>query len=416
MGRKAIAAVAGLVRDSKSLETLALYLNGIDHQGAIMLSDSLMCNTSVTHLDVGANPLGSHGVFSLALALERNTTLRTLDIRGCELAYNINVAPPGLPETIPTTRTYQKKKESRVGIEKLCSTLSAKKSAITTLLLSFNQLDDRHIQNLCNAVVKNPHLLHLALVNCQISPRGMGYITRMVQESKLEGLELGLNAIERKAAKNLSHAIKANRSLTYIDLTQCRLGGGVCAIAEALAHNTTLKRISLGGNLLEKQHLSTLAKYLNRNNTVEELGQLVCRCESCRARQLDTLKKLQWKMPKAVKGTATAIDDDNKTNTTQNANTTPTPKLNRGLNHERKGKKGAKNISEDDKKGGWCLERILRRNILQRRRRCASTFLLGLRKRAGSGSAMLRTMGSSNILDRGVLGEILELANLRGEF
>uniref|UniRef100_A0A7S2TMF3 Uncharacterized protein n=1 Tax=Lotharella oceanica TaxID=641309 RepID=A0A7S2TMF3_9EUKA len=262
MGRAGLAAVAGLVRDSKTIEKVGLYLNGIDHQGAIMLSDALMVNKSVVELDLGANPLGSNGIFSLAVMLDRNTNLRSLDVRGCEVGYATpvtmkanNTTPPATlnrdGETVAnvsveaTDRTRDQKLAKRangVGISKLCTQMSGTNYFLQNLLLSFNQLGDREVELLCHAVAKNRVIKWIAMVNCGISAKAMSYVAYMVKENKsLTRLDLGLNTIPAKAAKALGASLRANSSLTALDLTQCRLGGGVSFVAESLPQNNTLR-------------------------------------------------------------------------------------------------------------------------------------------------------------------------------
>lgn len=74
-GAKALAAA---LKNNKSLRLLDLWKNGIGPEGAAALADALSSNTKLDKLYLNENPIGSMGAASLAKALWSNRVLTTL--------------------------------------------------------------------------------------------------------------------------------------------------------------------------------------------------------------------------------------------------------------------------------------------------------------------------------------------------
>ena len=77
--RKAVA-VAGALERNTTLMTLNLRDNGLGEAGGAAVAGALERNTTLTTLDLGSHRLGEAGGAAVAGALERNTTLTTLDL------------------------------------------------------------------------------------------------------------------------------------------------------------------------------------------------------------------------------------------------------------------------------------------------------------------------------------------------
>ncbi|KAJ9447815.1 RAN GTPase-activating protein 2 [Diplonema papillatum] len=79
---------------SAGLHLLDLSVNQIGEKGAAALSDALVQNTSLLHLDVGANPLYGAGGAAMVKFLETNRTLTCLDLT------NVNLDNESAPEIV----------------------------------------------------------------------------------------------------------------------------------------------------------------------------------------------------------------------------------------------------------------------------------------------------------------------------
>eukprot|EP00468_Gymnochlora_sp_CCMP2014_P002466 CAMPEP_0167759710 /NCGR_PEP_ID=MMETSP0110_2-20121227/11173_1 /TAXON_ID=629695 /ORGANISM="Gymnochlora sp., Strain CCMP2014" /LENGTH=555 /DNA_ID=CAMNT_0007646123 /DNA_START=37 /DNA_END=1700 /DNA_ORIENTATION=+ len=381
MGRKGVAGVATLLRDSKTLQSLACYLNGIDYQGAIMLADALMINKSLQVLDVAANPLGSRGLFSFASMLGRNSTLKSLDLRGCDILREEqhHLKSDGKRSVGPSPRAITK--ASAVGWEKLCSQLrNDSKSKLESLRLSFNPIGDSEVRTLCSALEKNKNLRALSLSNCDISPKGISYIGTMIRKSSLTALDLALNTVDKYAAKALGSGLKENLYMEYLDLTQCRMRDSIAYIAQPLTSNTKLRTLLLGGNLLERKHLLPLSQTLMSNTYITDIGQVACRCEFCEKRGV----KNMWQIPKYV-------SDDVKQIAGKVAGKAP--------GYASKFLSPSEYTSESEKSG--CIRALLNRNRQALQRKCRLAFLMGLHK--SSNSSISKTLGSSSIAEQAIL-------------
>mmetsp|Transcript_26429 Transcript_26429/g.44283 ORF Transcript_26429/g.44283 Transcript_26429/m.44283 type:complete len:397 (-) Transcript_26429:113-1303(-) len=318
-----------------------------------------MRNTSLRHLDLGANPLGAHGIYALASMLARNRTLQSLDLRGTDLCYVLegpqsvlqsalpssdnetnstapasssssSTTPPPFPPAAavagrsaspssPTTNTISppapaaaistpehysppKKQRNSFGVLKLCEELGKPGCQLKHLLLSFNLFDDYSLRHLCQAIQQS-QVEVLDLVNCGITQKGMEDVAKMISTAKsLSEVDISLNTITMKSARLIAQSLRKHKTLTKLGLIQCRLSEGISPILAALPHNNSLRTILLGGNLLQKQHYADLADKLKKNTSIENLGQLVCRCSRCACKTLQ--HKYRWHLPAVVASTA----------------------------------------------------------------------------------------------------------------
>ena len=372
IGRRGLDAVAGLVRESRSLEYLGLYLNGIGSPGALMLADALMTNKSVTSLDLGANPLGAQGLFALASMLPRNTTLQSLDLRGCEVGFG------------PDFKT------SDIGMSKLCSELSKRECHLETLLLSFNALSEGQVSRLCESLHKNQSIRRISLANCHIPARATAAsIAPLLRKSAhLVSVNLSLNTVDGKAARAIGQALKDNSVLTSLDLTQCRLGSGLASITAALRHNETLRSIGLGGNLLDAEQYKFLVQKLKSNRSIEGLGEIACRCDACarlgRTRTLWRRPPQQTEAARRVGAAGPHVDGSQAAAAAAGG----------GTAHGH----------------GDCIALRLMQNRDRNHRYKALAFLMGLHERLGEAAPLRRILGKSSIHERQLLVGIFAFA------
>jgi len=389
-----------LVRDSSTLTSLSLYLNGIDVQGSILLSDALMRNTSLTSLDLGANLLGSRGVFSLACMLQRNTTLTWLDIRGCDL---------GLSGEGDSKRNW-----CTLGLNRLCFEIAKPTCKLTHLLLSFNQLPPSHVSLLCEALPKS-NLKVLEMKNCGINDTvSMCKVAKMVGKCpKLTHLDIGLNTLHTKTAKVLYTSLRRNTTLQFLGLFQCRIGPGITHIANLMPTNKSLRVVELGGNLLEAKQMSYLIAKTKNNYTLESTGQMVCRCLDCKKQKLANKNKYKWSVPRPLNTDAN--------NALKSVQVTENPNQNHLIFLVRL--KQFLHILDnfhqqrvDTKGSGDCLDRILQRNRRLKVKRRKLAFLSGFHKRLGQNSSIFNILGCSAIMEKGMLSEIFEYCGRQSQY
>jgi NLR family CARD domain-containing protein 3 len=69
-----------LLADGLKCNTVLLYNNNIGNDGAAVLGEALIINTSLTDLRLSFNRVGDEGAAALGAALEDNATLTELDM------------------------------------------------------------------------------------------------------------------------------------------------------------------------------------------------------------------------------------------------------------------------------------------------------------------------------------------------
>lgn len=175
-------------------------------------------NHTLTDFKVGVALFGTSPV-EIASALQRNSTLTSIDFRGCYL------------------------KEEGVGA--LASVLGQHRS-ITSLSFRGNELGDGGISKLASALRVNTVLKKLDLSSTKINSGGAISLARMLENNQfLTMLNIGLNAIS---------------------------DGGVMALALSLKFNNTLQNLNLQSNKLNSAQMEKLASALENNNTLRSLN------------------------------------------------------------------------------------------------------------------------------------------------
>ena len=77
--------IARCLKEGNFLQQLNLSVNGLSPNGARLLANGLICNTSLLMLDLNYCSVGDKGVQYIFQALEKNQTLLCLDMQGCRI-------------------------------------------------------------------------------------------------------------------------------------------------------------------------------------------------------------------------------------------------------------------------------------------------------------------------------------------
>ena len=139
------------------------------------------------------------------------------------------------------------------------------------LNLSSNQITDKGVQILTEAVAINKTLKILELPHNVISDDGVFSLTECLRKNKtLHELNLFGNNITNQGAKKLAVAIKINTTLQEINIFKNWINEeGVMEIAEACATHETLYKLICTHNNLTKSGLALISEYIRENNAVQ---------------------------------------------------------------------------------------------------------------------------------------------------
>lgn len=202
-----------------SISTLDLRGNMIKPSSACFLSNVLLLNSTITSLNLSANSLGDQGMIHLSSTLAHHRTLRHLDV--------------GLNH-------FRVK-----GAQALSSALKTNR-ALKVLRLGHNEIGEQGADFLATALHVNSTLTTLNLTSCNIGCTG---------------------------TRSLAKALKVNRTLSTLVLTANKMRTrGIHALSRALEENATLTHLSLDSNMGIGMHYdSSLAPMLSKNSTLVHL-------------------------------------------------------------------------------------------------------------------------------------------------
>uniref|UniRef100_A0A673V9L2 NLR family pyrin domain containing 13 n=1 Tax=Suricata suricatta TaxID=37032 RepID=A0A673V9L2_SURSU len=185
---------ASLTHPQCALERLVLWLCQLGAPGCRYLSDALLENQSLTHLNLRRNDLRDEGVKLLCKALSRpDCSLRNLDLSNCsftaegcqELAnalqhnHNVHILDIGSNDVQDD------------GVKHLCEVLKHPNCALNTLGLEKCNLTSASCQHLSSVLRSSKSLLNLNLLENNLEPRGVTTLWKALKKPTCKLQKLG---------------------------------------------------------------------------------------------------------------------------------------------------------------------------------------------------------------------------------
>ena len=205
---------------SSKLRELHMSYTGISDPDFECLASYIHSTTSLQELSIGWNDISVESIASLCTALSANSSMRSLEIRGCRFT--------------------------------------------TSHCECLGQLLRRPIQ--CK-------IEELDLRNCNLTSDGVGeLVSEMSDNHTLRVLNLSGNQIRSEGAVTIATMLKTNSSLQRLYLVRCSIdsSGGV-ELGTALERNKTLRELRLSQNALGNNGVRGLSVGLENNLSLEHL-------------------------------------------------------------------------------------------------------------------------------------------------
>jgi Ran GTPase-activating protein (RanGAP) involved in mRNA processing and transport/predicted Ser/Thr protein kinase len=262
-------------------------------------------------LDLSNNKLDSAGVKNLAEALQHNTTLKCLNLAGCQigsqfgttamkdlaavlqyatlmtlnLCYN-NIGPAGAKNialALPHNKTLKKFNLSNnhignKGAKDLADALQYNRT-LTQLDLNLNDITDLKITDvISDALQRNRQIAQQPPQKQEeaakiVIPLDTEILKRLHQNDlTLTKLHLGGNNIGDVEIKILAEALQHNTTVTMLNLYNNNIGNlGVKYLSDILTTHTTLRQLHLDGNNIGTPGAKDLSLALQKNTVLTEL-------------------------------------------------------------------------------------------------------------------------------------------------
>ena len=224
---------------NSNLEVLNLSNNNLqDH--TVVVAHALTQVKKLTHLDLSNNNMSNNVVDALALAIELNTSLKMINIKGNSL--------------------------TTVGMTKIAQSLCWS-SHLSKLNISNNQITEQACDAIAIALLSNVNIEELYLSNNDLGAGIVKIAIALQNVSTLTVLDLNNNKGTEKVSDHLGVVIENNK-LEKLFLVNNKLKLSTIIIATALSKITTLTELDLSNNGITKEVACSLAAAFESNNSV----------------------------------------------------------------------------------------------------------------------------------------------------
>eukprot|EP00048_Salpingoeca_helianthica_P021302 m.11565 g.11565 ORF g.11565 m.11565 type:complete len:578 (+) comp5819_c0_seq2:45-1778(+) len=276
----AIAAFSAALPDTRLLSRLCLRGIDLGPRGALPLAAALKQNTSIQSLDLSGCCLGNEGVASIAGAFnctltELNLSMNMISFDGAAALAKALKGRVGLQDlTLCGNNQLQSKSVAR-----LCKALKSPDSSLLSLRMSRCDIGASGVLALAELLAANPPLTLLDIHNNRATDESLvAFVSALATNTSLTTLnyscvEHGWRMQHNDVTIALLDALKTNTALTEIWASS----GSICpalvtALAEMVAHNHTLTRLTLEYSLTMVCSIKPIADALETNTTLTHLS------------------------------------------------------------------------------------------------------------------------------------------------
>ena len=222
---------------------------GISNLGMETLARALAVNRTLEYLDISSNNIGDAGIAHIANALLTNATLKTLRVRHLKGLISHSCA------------------------ESLARALADNCSSLKILDIADNNIGDKGIAHIANALLTNTLLKQLSVQNCDISGLGAESLARaLAVNCSLEELDISHNNIGDNGIAHIATILQSNTTLESLFINRCGMSSlGTESIARALAVNRSLKELVINSENIGDDGVAHIAQLLRTNNSTLEI-------------------------------------------------------------------------------------------------------------------------------------------------
>ena len=235
-----------------------------------VLTSVILCNTQLEELHLYGNNLYV-GTLKLAKALQHITTLRILG-----LGKNNNIPQEVCNELALAIKSNKHLKKLWLNHNNLHSSVNILKSlttitTLTVLNLNNNQIPQEADEVLASVIKCNTQLEELYLNDNDLGIGTLKIAQALQHITTLTMLSLDDNNIPQEACNELALAIKTNKHLKKLWLSNSNLRSSVIVILNSLTTITTLTVLGLDNNQITQEADEVLASVIMHNTGLEEL-------------------------------------------------------------------------------------------------------------------------------------------------
>jgi len=219
--------------------------------------EGLTENKTLQSLNISRNNLYNSGLTCLAECLQKNCTLKQLDLSDNEIKI-----------------WESNHKQFCTKICQLCKSLQHLNISNNRIFFDKSKAESNFLSN-------NNTLLMLAMSNCDISSSGTVLIAEVKVNTTLKILDTSHNEIYDVGIINIANSLKHNNSMEELNLSSTNMtSSGATQIADTLYVNTALRELNISHNTLESNGVAAMAECLKKNFTLQKLDVSCCNITS----------------------------------------------------------------------------------------------------------------------------------------
>ena len=149
---------------------------------------------------------------------------------------------------------------------------------LTTLVLASNLIDDDLLRMLMTGLIKNSSITYLDVSHNKITNHGVRLLSKLLgSQSVLTSLSLADNQIHAEGGRYLGRGLRSNASLVDLNLRLNRLtDDGGRMLLEGIRSNRTLMRLNISANALGTESAAAIATVLQSPDAPLQTIDLSC--------------------------------------------------------------------------------------------------------------------------------------------
>ena len=266
-----ITVIAQALLQVKTLTDLDLSNNNMTDGVADALAVAIETNTSLQRVSLRGNILKTNGMIKIAQSLSWGSNLKMLDIRNNQVTKD---AADAIAIAVLSNKNleelYLDNNSLGTGIKVIAAALK-QVSNLTVLSLDNNNATETAADELA-AVVQNNKLQKLSLAKNGLKLGAIKIAWALSKITTLITLNLHANEMTKEVAYSLAAAVKSNNSLTTLKLSCNRLEtDGVKIITQPFRELKSLQVLHINDNQITEEAAEDIASFILHSSSLKEL-------------------------------------------------------------------------------------------------------------------------------------------------
>ena len=273
LSSKGFQSITNSLKEIRNLKYLDISFIQVTDQASLDIAILIDVNSKLKHLNFSHCNLQENGLLRILNAVNKLDTLKYFNISSNSIT--IEVANE-MATIISNNYSLEHVHISNCRFsEEGILTITREIKVLNTLDISLNTITSRAVSKL-SEVITTSQLKHFNISNCYIKEKLTLFCYAITRNENLQSINFSGITMNSMEAKYLGNAIKANRLIEELILTNCNLhASGLGCIVEELKKMTGIRHLDLAGSEFDDKVTVMLAETINKN-AIEHLNLSSC--------------------------------------------------------------------------------------------------------------------------------------------